>query len=93
MSVASVSVAWAVMIAGSNREVQWLLKLLQVVISDLVIRSPRGSICRVPVSCQMLLDSVHLSSFSESTSRFVCTSGTGIVCGRGCDSGQVIPLL
>jgi hypothetical protein len=40
------------------------------------------------------LDSVDLSSFSESTCRFMsmCTSGTVIVCGKSCESGTVIPI-
>jgi hypothetical protein len=45
--------------------------------------------------CLSSLDSVNLSSFSESTSRFMsrCTSGAVIVCGKGCDSGTVIPFI
>jgi len=61
-SVASVSVALAVLIAGCHRMVQRLLSCKKScswsLMSDLVIRSSIGSICRVPVSCQMLNDEV-----------------------------------
>jgi len=70
-SVASVSVAWAVLIAGSHRKVQQLLRCYKSssrsLISDLVIRSSTGAI-ESQARLQVMLSQIQIARIRTTTS-------------------------